>query len=174
MKTKSIFFDNCLVCLFSYTFNVWMSNFSHLANGLRFCCRILRLFIISSTLCNAPAPLVDQQPQSVMLPPPCFTVACIIYLSYQTIKLSSRRLFLSMWSDKSFSQTWRCRFEAEAFFLACGHESHDLDSRLILDFDDFRLDLSLISWLRTYSNLSLEWKDLILSKQWLDPNSDRY
>ncbi len=51
--------------------------FSFLTDAWRFCAKIawyLELFIIPSTLTKAPVPAEEKQPQSMMLPPPCFTV----------------------------------------------------------------------------------------------------
>ena len=52
--------------------------YSFLEDGLRFCCRIFKkssFFMIPSTFWRAQVSLPAKQPQGVMLPPPCWTVA---------------------------------------------------------------------------------------------------
>ncbi|XP_051536591.1 steroid receptor RNA activator 1 isoform X3 [Myxocyprinus asiaticus] len=53
------------------------TTYSFLADARRFCAKInwyLELFMIHSTFTKAPFPAEEKQPQSIMLPPPCFTV----------------------------------------------------------------------------------------------------
>uniref|UniRef100_A0A6Q2Y3K7 dynamin GTPase n=1 Tax=Esox lucius TaxID=8010 RepID=A0A6Q2Y3K7_ESOLU len=50
--------------------------------GGRFCARIawyLELFIIPPTLTKAPVPAEEKQPQSMMLPPPCFILVMVFF-----------------------------------------------------------------------------------------------
>ncbi len=53
-----------------------------LADGRRFSLKISRymaLFILSFTQISRPGPFAEKQPQSMMFPPPCFTVSMVFF-----------------------------------------------------------------------------------------------
>ncbi len=56
--------------------------FNALADGRRFSLKITRYmapFILSFTQISRPGPFAEKQPQSMMLPPPCFTVGMVFF-----------------------------------------------------------------------------------------------
>ncbi len=56
--------------------------FNALANGRRFSLKISRYmapFILSFTQISRPGPFAEKQPQSMMFPPPCFTVGMVFF-----------------------------------------------------------------------------------------------
>ncbi len=56
--------------------------FNALADGRRFSLKISRYmapFILSFTQISRPGPFAEQQPQSMMFPPPCFTVGMVFF-----------------------------------------------------------------------------------------------
>ncbi len=56
--------------------------FNALADGRRFSLKISRYmapFILSFTQISLPGPFAEQQPQSMMFPPPCFTVGMVFF-----------------------------------------------------------------------------------------------
>ncbi len=56
--------------------------FNVLADGRRFSLKISRYmapFILSFTQISRPGPFAEKQPQSMMFPPPCFTVGMVIF-----------------------------------------------------------------------------------------------
>ncbi len=88
-------FDVCFGLLLCWKMK-FLFIFSFLAEAWRFCANIdryLELFIIPSTLTKAPVPAKEKQPQSMMLPPPCFTVGmlllwwCAVLFFHQTYLL---------------------------------------------------------------------------------------
>ncbi len=52
--------------------------FNALADGRRFSLKISR-YILSFTLISRPGPFAEKQPQSMMFPPPCFTVGMVFF-----------------------------------------------------------------------------------------------
>ncbi len=77
--------------------------FSFLAEAWRFCANIdwyLELFIIPSTLTKAPVPAEEKQPQSVMLPPPCFTVG-MVFLWWCAVLFLCQTYLLELWPKSS-------------------------------------------------------------------------
>ncbi len=69
----------------------------------RFCSNIdwyLELFIIPSTLTKAPIPAEEKQPQSVMLPPPCFTVG-MVFFWWCAVLFLCQTYHLELWPKSS-------------------------------------------------------------------------
>ena len=87
--------------------------FNFLTQGRRFCAKIswyLELFIFLSILTMAPGPAEEKQPQSLMLPPPCFTdgmvkkgEACKPENTIPTVKYGGGRIML--WGCLAAGQT---------------------------------------------------------------------
>lgn len=73
--------------------------FSFLTEAWRFCAKIdcyLELFIIPSTLTKALVPAEEKQPQSMMLPPPCFTVG-MVFFGWCAVFFLQQTYLLELW-----------------------------------------------------------------------------
>ena len=111
------------VCLVSWS--CWKTLprfiFNALADGRRFSLKIswyMALFIHSFTWISCPGPFAEKQPQSMMFPPPCFTVGMVFcgcnsvffllqtreveFLSKSSILVSSDHMTFSQTSSGSF------------------------------------------------------------------------
>ncbi len=100
---------------------------------LRLLAKILRYmapFILPSIRCSRPVPSAEKHPQSMMFPPPCFTVGMVFLGLYSFFFLQTRRVeFIptssilvssdhmtlshassgsSRWSLANFRQAWKC------------------------------------------------------------------
>ncbi len=101
--------------------------FNALADGRRFSLKISRYmapFILSFTQISRPGPFAEKQPQSMMFPPPCFTVGMVFFLlrTWQveflpksSILVSSDHMTFSQSSSgsskcslASFRRAWTC------------------------------------------------------------------
>ncbi len=101
--------------------------FNALADGRRFSLKISRYmapFILSFTQISRPGPFAEKQPQSMMFPPPCFTVGMVFFLLQtrqveflpkSSILVSSDHMTFSQSSSGSskcslanFRRVWTC------------------------------------------------------------------
>ena len=72
----------CMLWVIVHWKTKFLFMFSFLAEAWRFCANIdwyLELFIIPSSLTKAPVPAEETLPQSIMLPPPCFSVGMVFF-----------------------------------------------------------------------------------------------
>ncbi len=76
--------------------------FNALTEGRRLLAKILRYMapsILPSIRCSRPVPFAETHPQSMMCPPPCFTVGMLFLGLYSSFFLQTRRVeFIPLWS----------------------------------------------------------------------------
>ncbi len=81
--------------------------FNALADGRRFSLKISRYmdpFFLSFTQISRPGPFAEKQPQSMMFPPPCFTVGMVFFGCNRAVVLESGLLSISIVSDLSWTR----------------------------------------------------------------------
>ncbi len=79
--------------------------FNALADGRRFSLKISRYmapFILSFTQISRPGPFAEKQPQSMMFPPPCFTVGMVFFGCNSALFLLQTREHMSFYQKVIF------------------------------------------------------------------------
>ncbi len=150
VNTCKYFQNTYFVCVFIYTvgqisilsvclgsLSCWKTQprpiFNALTEGRRLLAKISRYMapsILPSIRCSRPVPFAEKHPQSMMFPPPCFTVGMVFLGLYSSFFLQTRRVeFIpkcsilvssdhmtfshassgsSRWSLANFRRAWTC------------------------------------------------------------------
>ncbi len=112
--------------------------FNALTEGRRLMAKILRYMapsILPSIRCSHPVPFAEKHPQSMMFPPPCFTVGVA---------------FLGLCSSFFFLQTRRVEFIPKSYILV----SFDQMTFSHASSGSFRWSLANFRWVWTCAGLS--------------------